>query len=154
LFSGNTVDNRTRFKDEAKERELSIKDSEKTPRNDDERKLNHTENEREINHTGKRCTITCFNPDGSPLQGTYYYYYIIVSALGASFERKLTNYIVLLLANFLARESFCVTYIFYSTVVFRLPYLRLSLFLKSFYVFREKFYSEFSRSIPWKEGYQ
>ena len=22
-------------------------------------------------YTGKRCTITCFNPDGSPLQGTY-----------------------------------------------------------------------------------
>jgi hypothetical protein len=46
-----------------------MKDSEKTPRNDDERKINHTGNERKINHTGKRCTITCFNPDGSPLQG-------------------------------------------------------------------------------------
>ena len=23
--------------------------------------------------TGKRCTITCFNPDGSPLQGTVQY---------------------------------------------------------------------------------
>ena len=26
------------------------------------------------NHDGKRCTITCFSPDGSPLQGTYALY--------------------------------------------------------------------------------
>ena len=26
------------------------------------------------NHDGKRCTITCFSPDGSPLQGTYVQY--------------------------------------------------------------------------------